>query len=354
MLIHMLTVFLGLVAGLGLYLALISRILSFLRGSIFKPLVALSSLILLVGGFGALAYLDPGLPSLLASFIAIVFLGVFGVTTWAIQRRSRGAREVDRNGVKPSLLRPVTTTDLQVLRYEIPLTAWRGPRLRIAHLSDFHITDRLPFNFYLSVIAHINRTSPDLVFITGDFVTDVGFISLLPEILQPIQSRLGTYAILGNHDYWADAQLITQTLQGNGVRFLGDGWQRLALDGGGRLLLVGCQWPWSNEPCSAPPSRDEEITLALSHTADNIYRLSEAGAAAVFSGHYHGGQICLPGWGPPVIPSRYGRRFAQGHFVVRDTHLFVSAGVGAARPPLRIYCPPDCLIVDLIPATSQT
>ena len=58
------------------------------------------------------------------------------------------------------------------------------------------------------------------------------------------------------------------------------------------------------------------------------------------------------GLGALLVPSRYGRRFDQGHFLVEGTHLFVSAGIGADAPPLRLWCPPELVVVDLLPATS--
>ena len=53
--------------------------------------------------------------------------------------------------------------------------------------------------------------------------------------------------------------------------------------------------------------------------------------------------------GSIVIPSIYGRRFDHGHFVIKGTHLFIASGVGAANPPVRIYCQPDIFIVDILP-----
>jgi predicted MPP superfamily phosphohydrolase len=89
-------------------------------------------------------------------------------------------------------------------------------------------------------------------------------------------------------------------------------------------------------------------TLVLSHTPDNVYALAEQGATAVFAGHTHGGQMRVPWLGPLIVPSRYGRRFDRGHFDVEGTHLYVSAGVGADAPPLRLWCPPDLVVVDLV------
>jgi uncharacterized protein len=78
-----------------------------------------------------------------------------------------------------------------------------------------------------------------------------------------------------------------------------------------------------------------------------VFSYSRMGAAAMFTGHYHGGQFRLPFLGALVVPSTHGRRFDRGHFKVGPTHLFVSAGMGCAAPAYRIYCPPDFYVVDL-------
>ena len=98
-----------------------------------------------------------------------------------------------------------------------------------------------------------------------------------------------------------------------------------------------------------PPPQDSLLHLVLSHTPDNIYRLSRSSADVVFSGHCHAGQIRLPILGPIIVPSIYGRRFNHGHFAVNGTHLFVASGIGTAYPPVRIYCQPDIFIVDILP-----
>ena len=123
--------------------------------------------------------------------------------------------------------------------------------------------------------------------------------------------------------------------------------ERIRLDQDVNLVISGCEWPWSGRPCHPHPMHDGDIGLVLSHSADAIYNLSKAGATLVFSGHYHAGQFQLPWIGPLLIPSVYGRRFYHGHFRTNQTHLFVSAGIGADQPPLRLYCPPDILVVDL-------
>jgi predicted MPP superfamily phosphohydrolase len=94
------------------------------------------------------------------------------------------------------------------------------------------------------------------------------------------------------------------------------------------------------------PLHPTERVLVLSHTPDNIYAL-RGRAKVVFSGHTHGGQWRIPGVGALVVPSKFGRRFDRGHFSVDGTELFVSAGLGADFPPVRVYCQPELLVVDL-------
>jgi predicted MPP superfamily phosphohydrolase len=264
------------------------------------------------------------------------------------RRKHRGASPTARSGPNLALQRPLTTTDLRTLHYRVELPGWRGPRFRIVHLSDLHVDRKLPIDYYMGVVERVQRAEPELVFITGDFVTDLECISLLPGILNGLSGTRGTYAILGNHDYWADPDLVAAVVREGGIHILHNGWERLSL-GGGTIVLQGCERPWNRERHPLPHIQTGELALGLSHTADNVYRLSRYGLAAVFCGHYHGGQLQIPGFGPLVVPSRYGRRFHQGHFSVDGAHLFVSAGVGVGRPPLRVYCQPDFLIVDFSP-----
>jgi predicted MPP superfamily phosphohydrolase len=116
--------------------------------------------------------------------------------------------------------------------------------------------------------------------------------------------------------------------------------------GDASLRICGCEEPWSERDWNLPQGGTGEPILALTHTADNIYRLNRDGVNVVFAGHSHAGQIQIPWLGPLVVPSDHGRCFDHGHFVIRGTHLFVTAGVGVAGPPLRIYCQPDIFVVD--------
>ncbi len=250
-------------------------------------------------------------------------------------------------GKKSGFLHAVTTTDLIVSRYRVTLPGWAGPGLRVVHLTDFHVTDQLPLDYYQEVVKRTSAEMPDLVVITGDFMTSKADVNLLPSALGGLQARLGVFAILGNHDGSKAPEEVTATMERMGVTFIGG--KVVRVEGHPALALAGDELPWGDAaPLEEWHTRADEALFVLTHTPDNIYRLaaSPAQPQAVFGGHFHGGQFRLPGFGPVIVPSVYGRRFVQGHFLIHKTHLFVSAGLGAASPPVRLYCQPELIVVD--------
>ena len=343
---NFLTAGIWVVTGGCLYLVLLNRYLLQLEDRRYKRLKIYGTLVVILLGAAAAGYLT-GLSAWLALPLAgLLALGAAEVRRLALRRHYRGAPPVQRTNHGISIARPDTTTDLATLHYEISVPAWTGGCLRIAHISDLHVADHLPLDYYRGALRRASEANPDIIFLSGDFVTQVKYASLLTEILPAARAPLGVLAVLGNHDHWAGANAVLRALRRAGVVVLGNGCLRLAA-GGGDVLVAGCESPWGADHWLAPPVRPHELALALTHTPDNVYRLSRAGMRAVFAGHYHGGQIRLPVLGPLVVPSRYGRRFDHGHFVVEGTHLFVTAGIGAVSPPYRIYCQPDILIVNV-------
>jgi uncharacterized protein len=250
-----------------------------------------------------------------------------------------------------SLWDPVTTTDLRPRRFELEIENLGTRRIRIVHLSDLHVTNETDPSYITRVHGTIRELDPDLIFMTGDYVSAPERIPPLARWLEGLpRARYGAYAVLGNHDYWTEhADAIREVLGRAGVSVIGGTCASVVVSDAPPLRICGTEEPWG--PALSPPLGNAAVsaTLVLSHTPDNVYALADQGATAVFAGHTHGGQMRIPWLGPLVVPSRYGRRFDQGHFVVSAAHLYVSAGVGADAPNLRLWCPPDLLVVDLVP-----
>jgi uncharacterized protein len=363
--------------GFLVFLVVINRILGRLRDRISKPLLGLTLLLTLTGSYAWLGFYH-SLPWGLGLAIATLALLALGETRQRLVHHTRRAQPPvqayhpdDRQRQRLNLLRPITTTDLWVQHYEVAVNGGapggrrqspdgrrlspdsrRLPsalrRLRIAHLTDLHVNPALDDAYFRRVTDEANAANPDLVLLTGDFITHAEHVDRVAHVLAPLQARLGKFAIFGNHDHWAGEELVCPMLDEAGFHYLGNGYQRLESPGLPPLLLAGCEAPWNRQGLGPLPERlPGEVLLVLSHTADPVAHFSQWGAAAVFTGHYHAGQFCLPLFGPIVVPSNHGRLYARGHFLVDQTHLFVSAGVGCAGPALRLYCPPELLIVDL-------
>ena len=132
--------------------------------------------------------------------------------------------------------------------------------LRIAQVTDLHMTGQLTRAFFDVAIEHTNRWQPELVVITGDLVDDPACVAWVPETLGRLQSRYGTYAILGNHDQrLADVARLRRTLTDSGIEDLG-GRCVLRPVRGVPVLLAGNEYPWFPRGCRAsswnPPCRD--------------------------------------------------------------------------------------------------
>jgi predicted MPP superfamily phosphohydrolase len=332
-------------AGFCVSLMLLNRRLILMRESSLKGPLILLTFAIISGGFAVAGFAFPGAPWAYVP-TGVLLLIVVGELRRAVLRRAyAGSPPLDTVPHKIEYLRPFTTTDVATHRFSITLADWRGAAFRIAHLSDLHVSPHLSIEYYRGVFELVEQTQPDLVFLTGDFVTKAEATSTLARILRPL-GKWGTFAVLGNHDYWAGAETVRPTIRKAGITLLTDQSVRVRMDGGD-VQITGCDYPWGMSACRVPDPGDGVLQLVLSHTPDNIYRISKQSAHCVFSGHYHAGQMRIPFLGPVVVPSAYGRRFDHGHFVVDGTHLFVASGIGAASPPFRLYCQPDIFVVDV-------
>ena len=335
-------------AGLVLFIYIVNRQRRRmrLRGPVLL-MFALSAMLLVVGGAAAAGLmLGPG-PWLLGPALIVLSALFLEIQSRRLRARYRADLPVETHNIGLSLARPVTTWDVGLARYEVYLPNSQLTRLRVAVLSDLHVGKAIEPDYYAGIFDAINRFSPDLMALPGDFVANAAALPLLDSVLELCKARLGVFAVRGNHDFWSNATGVANALEKAGIRLLKNESARI-WHGDAEIIITGCEDPWSKQTWQPPLRKSGEVVLALAHTADTIYKLSQHKIDAVFCGHYHAGQARLPGWGSVFVPSRYGRRFDHGHFLVNNTHLFVTAGIGASGPVLRIYCQPDVFIVDFL------
>lgn len=215
--------------------------------------------------------------------------------------------------------------------------AWDG--LTILHVSDLHLCGSPDKAYYQHVMDLCREPVPDIVAITGDIVDSDKHHRWVVPVLGRLRWKSAAFAILGNHDYWRDPNLVRRRLRKLGIRVLGNGWEQLDVRGQA-LVAVGNETPWFQPGpdlmnCPAAPFR-----LCLSHTPDTMPWARANGIDLMLAGHNHGGQIRLPVIGSIFVPSRYSRKYDCGIFHEPPTLLHVSRGLGGQQP-LRYYCRPE-------------
>jgi predicted MPP superfamily phosphohydrolase len=340
---------LGFLGGGGLALVLTNRWIFNFKESPPRTIVHAGLVLVLTLGPAATGYRWPSAIQL-GAWLALLGLLAAGEARRILLRRrlsASGPIERTRPPAGPGWRALVSTDQLACARYALAVPGLAVPRLRIAHASDFHVPAHGADAYFAQVMATLAASAPDLLVLTGDFISHTRALPRLREVLREARgiARLGAFAVLGNHDHWSDADAVTEVLREAGITRLHEHAATLAPHpGAAPVHLCGDERPWGPGP-RWPDGGG--VTIVLSHTPDNIYRLARQGAHVVLSGHNHAGQIRVPGLGAIVVPSRYGRRFDHGHFQVGHTHLFVSAGVGTGSPPFRLHCPPDVFVIDL-------
>lgn len=279
--------------------------------------------------------------------------------------RSR-LRETDRDDHKPGLISRVARAlgahndvyDIEVTRHEVYIDTLPASfdGYRIAFLTDTHVASFMRRNLYRDVVAQVMRFEPDLILLGGDFVTWERHVPLMAEVLLPdLQARDGVYAVLGNHDYWANADAVVAAMTARGVTFIIN--RSIAIRRGDDMIsLLGIDEVYRGEPdLDAAFSRvDPNVpAIGLSHHPDIVDLLEDRKLDLLVCGHTHGGQIRFPFFGSVVVPSKHEARYASGFHRVENVLLYVSRGVGAI-PPLRILCRPEVATFTLCRPHSPT
>ncbi len=249
---------------------------------------------------------------------------------------------------------------LVVNRQELTLAGWPAPLdgLKVALISDVHIGSPCWDLARLhDTVATINAQQPDLVLLAGDYSingvwggTWVPIEPIAAELGQ-LRAPLGVVSVLGNHDWWNDGRRTRAALEANGIKVLDDEVLHLSARGTSFELLGVADFEVRTRsaratlalaPAGAP-------LLALVHEPDIFADMDER-ALLTLAGHTHGGQVKLPLLGRPIVPSKYGQRYAAGHIVEQGRHLFVTTGLGTSIYPVRFGVPPEIALLTLRPA----
>jgi uncharacterized protein len=232
---------------------------------------------------------------------------------------------------------------------------------RIVQLSDIHLDEYTEPFFLERIVRHVNTLAPDLVLLTGDFIThgSLTFIAgghalrRCSEILTTLTAPL-RYAVLGNHDVNFDAPEVVRALAAQGTPVLVN--QHLPVERKGACIwLCGVDDPGTSSPNLdlAIPARPDGPVILMAHEpdyADEVVAHPRGHLVdLMLAGHSHGGQVRLPFLGPLILPPM-GLKYPEGHYRLDQMQLYVNRGLGTVGLPFRLNCPPEITVITLQPA----
>lgn len=251
----------------------------------------------------------------------------------------------------------------QLVRIDVPLA--RLPAdfdgFTIVQLSDFHYDEHFSVIPLRKSIEIVNTLHPDIIVLTGDFVTVPLFSKHFSDgtraaqsaepcarLLRQLRSKSGAFAVLGNHDVSSDHVWITEIIERQGIPVLRN--SSLPLDrNGARIWMAGVDDVLEGNPDLAATLRlipANELVILLSHEPDFANVVSRYPIDLQLSGHSHGGQIRLPLIGAPWLPS-LGRKYPRGLYRIGQLTLYTNIGLGTIRIPARLNCPPEITLFTL-------
>lgn len=266
---------------------------------------------------------------------------------------------------------------LNVTRYRVAPPRWpQGLKLSVAVIADIHASEpQMPAARIAAIAERTNALRPDLIALLGDFAASHRYqgkrvpAEAWSEALGTLRAPLGVHAVLGNHDWWDDfqAQMLGRgptvghrVLERAGIPVYENDAVRLKKDGHAFWLAgLGDQIAFIDRTKKGAARfrgvddlrgtlakvTDDAPVVLLAHEPD-IFPVVPSRVALTLSGHTHGGQVRVLGYSP-IVPSRYGNRYAYGHVVEENRHLVVSGGLGCSILPVRFGVPPEIVMVDV-------
>lgn len=223
--------------------------------------------------------------------------------------------------------------------------------LRILLVTDVHTGPFVSPSGWSDVISCLGSLQFDVLLLGGDIATSrVEDFTPSARELSRLHAPLGVFGVLGNHDHFTgDARRLVRELEAAGIEMLQN--RSVVIErAGARLALAGIDDLLFGAPDLDRALRDvpEGIPVVLlSHNPDVLAEAAARGVSLVLSGHTHAGQIRIPGLPVLVRMSRY--RLDEGRYRCGETELIVSAGLGAVGLPVRIFCPPEVVLLRLRP-----
>lgn len=245
--------------------------------------------------------------------------------------------------------------------------------LQVVAISDIHGGSRGgSFEKIQQIVSTVNAQNPDIIVILGDFVSENGEpheigisplkmdLDTLSTAIEGLSSKYGTFAVLGNHDYWHGDSKVAAALERAKIVVLEN--EMIGLNINGKVLrILGLKdhmhiRSWDSYTAEVKKVIDEGVrggdVIMLQHSPDVFPivtgKRSVSNDVRLFlAGHTHGGQVWFPVLGTPIVPSVYGQKYSYGYIRENGVDMFVTTGTGTSLLPFRFMMPPEIAVLTL-------
>jgi predicted MPP superfamily phosphohydrolase len=261
----------------------------------------------------------------------------------------------------------ITRKNVQVSYRTIALPnlppAFKGLKITLA--SDIHSSPYMTLEDMKEIVNLINKLKSDVILLPGDFVTT--HKNELPPVLEShhsLKAPMGVFATTGNHEYYVDADLVSDGLTDIGIKMLRNENITLEKDGQ-KLFLLGVDDINDNDIVpyiEGKPSEHIEAlykgvpenaaTILMCHKPYRFDDYAKTNIGLMLSGHTHGGQIVFGRFGESVLcMSAMASKYVEGHYEItngsKQSQMYVSRGLGTVALPMRFNCPPEITQITL-------
>lgn len=273
-----------------------------------------------------------------AQILIMLFLLVFGYTGWKVYH---------------------DTTAIQTDRIMVPVDglpkALDG--FKLVHISDIQGDEYTGKSEIVRYIRKVNRLNPDLIVFTGDLISyGTDFIAMSARQLGKAQSRLGTVAVVGDHDYWAGVDNVKKALDAQGIPLLQDENYILKADSTTQILLTGVTEVYSKhvEPAivdsltSHAPKAGLKVFASHQVKEHLIASAHQHNYDLMLAGHTHGGQLRVPFMGMTFSASERETNFISGLYHEQGSPININNGLGFTLAPIRYNAPPNISVITLV------
>jgi hypothetical protein len=241
--------------------------------------------------------------------------------------------------------------------------SWKGTTITFA--SDVHAGAYMTADDMKKIVHMINSLKSDIVLLPGDFVTSHrNEIPSIVEAFSELEAPLGKFATTGNHEFYVDADLVSDAIESCNIKMLRN--DNVALEKNGEKLYIlgvddidadqitlyldGKKAEHIEATYRGVP--DRSATILLNHKPYLFDEYAHTNAGLMLSGHTHGGQIVFARLGDLNLSfSRIASKYVEGMYTHEvngiTKQMYVSRGLGTVALPMRLNCPPEITQITL-------